>query len=333
MNRIGAGVIGLGVGAQHAYGYDDTEGCYLAGLCDLSEEKLREVSAQYPAAATTTSWQDLLAVPGIDVVSIASYDDAHCKQTIECLNAGKHVFVEKPVCRSLAEMQQIRAALASRDDLHLGSNLVLRAAPVYRWLRDEIAAGRLGEIYAFDGEYLYGRIHKITGGWRRNVDGYSVMLGGGVHMADLMLWLTGQRPETVISHGNQICTAGTEFRYPDFVTSTFTFPSGLIGRITANFGCVHRHQHVLRIYGSKGTFLLDDAGARVHRSRDPETAAETLDMNLLPDRKWDLIPDFIARTRSASRLIENQQEFDTICVCLAADESLRVRSSVGVTYS
>src|SRR5262249_50292734 len=151
-------------------------------------------------------------------------------------------------------------------------NLVLRAAPLYCWLRDTIAAGELGELYAFDGDYLYGRLEKITDGWRGEVDGYSVLQGGGVHLVDLMLWLTGQRPATVNAVGNRIATRGTRFRYDDFVAATYRFESGLIGRITANFGCVHRHQHVVRVFGTKGTFIHDDRGARLHSTREPSAA-------------------------------------------------------------
>src|SRR6185503_7475057 len=100
------------------------------------------------------------------------------------------------------------------------------------------------------------------------VPDYSVMAGGGVHLVDLMLWLTGQQPTTVSAVGNRIATANSRFAYDDFVTATYAFPSGLVGRITANFGCVHRHQHVVRVFGTKGTFIHDDAGARLHWTRD-----------------------------------------------------------------
>ena len=150
----------------------------------------------------------------------------------------------------------------------LASNLVLRAAPLYRFAREQASAGSLGKLYAFDGDYLYGRLHKVTDGWRGKVDNYSVMLGGGVHLVDLMLWIAGELPSRVVATGNRISTANTAFRYEDFVAATFEFPSGLVGRITANFGSVHAHQHVVRLFGTEATLIYDDAGARLHRSRD-----------------------------------------------------------------
>jgi hypothetical protein len=154
---------------------------------------------------------------------------------VAALEAGKHVFCEKPLCRTL---EQARAIARVRGDRHLACNLILRAAPLYSWLRDAIRAGELGEIYAFDGDYLYGRLHKITEGWRGTVDDYSVFQGGAVHLVDLMVWLLGERPARVAAVGNRIVTRDTAFRYPDFVAATYELPSGVIGRITANFGCI-----------------------------------------------------------------------------------------------
>src|SRR5262249_60336434 len=134
----------------------------------------------------------------------------------------------------------------------------------------------------FAGDYRYGRVHKITEGWRRDVEDYSVLLGGGVHLVDLMLWLTGERPARVTAAGNRIATEGTAFRYLDFAAATYEFRSGLVGRITANFGCVHRHQHVVRLFGTLATALVDDEGPRLHTSRDPSVPARRLDLAPVP---------------------------------------------------
>jgi predicted dehydrogenase len=332
MNRLGAGVIGLGIGEQHAAGYRQLDGCELVSLCDQSTDRLAEVALRFPGVRRTTDWRALVADPQVDLVSVASFDDAHVEQAVAALEAGKHVFVEKPLCRSSAELHQLHATLASRPGLVLASNLVLRAAPVYRWLRNAIAAGQLGDIYAFDGDYLYGRIEKITHGWRKDVVGYSVMQGGGIHVADLMLWLTGQRPVRVSAVGNRLCVRGTEFRSNDFVAATFMFESGMIGRITANFGCVHRHQHVVRVFGTKATFLLDDQGPRLVCTRDPSQPAEPVLLDTLPAAKWDLIPEFLAQVTAGQTVSGRHTDLDTISVCLAADAAVSSGASQEVEY-
>jgi len=151
----------------------------------------------------TTTFETLLQDPEVQIVSVASYDDAHAEQVTKALGSGRDVFAEKPIARTERELADVKAVWL-QSGRHLASNLILRAAPLYRQLRDTISRGELGEIYAIDGDYLYGRLDKITGGWRAGVDAYSVMEGGGVHLVDLMMWLTGQRPHRVTAVGNRI---------------------------------------------------------------------------------------------------------------------------------
>jgi predicted dehydrogenase len=330
MSGLRVGVIGLGVGEQHAAAYAADARCELVTLCDLSDERLAQAGERWPTARVTTRATEVLQASDIDLVSIASYDDLHFEQALAALEAGKHVFVEKPLCRSPAELRALKAAVAGRD-VALASNLVLRAAPLYKWLREQIAAGNLGTAYGFDGDYLYGRLRKITEGWRKDVENYSVMLGGGVHLIDLMLWTTGERPIRVAAVGNRISTQGTAFRYLDHVAATFEFESGLIGRISANFGAVHQHQHVVRVFGTRSTLTYDDRGARIHSSRDEPPSV--VDLPALPASKGELIPAFVTTVLAGSdSTAAIQHEFDVISACLAADRALAEGEKVDIDY-
>ena len=332
MSPLGVAVVGLGVGAAHARAFA-AEGCAVHWLYDLERCRSEALAAELGQGAAAESYERALADPRVQVVSIASFDDAHFEQVRAALLAGKHVFVEKPLCRTQAELEELSAITRDRPQLRLSSNLVLRGAPLYRWLREQRFAGELGSVYAFDGDYLYGRLHKITDGWRRDVVDYSVMLGGGVHLVDLMLWITGERPSSVSAVGNRISTAGTAFDYLDFAAATFRFPSGLVGRITANFGSVHAHQHVVRVFGTRATVLYDDAGPRIHESRNPAVPARPLDLVALPGSKGVLIPDFV-RSILHPRDTDGgcQHEFDLISVCAAADRSLSTDGEIEIRY-
>lgn len=333
MTDIGAAVIGLGIGRQHVIGFEETKGSRAVAVCDYSDEKLTQVREEFPSVDQTKSWESLIERADVGLVAIASFDDDHCEQVCRSLEAGKHVFVEKPLCLRRDELAQVADRWRVNSDRWIASNLVLRSAPLYVWLKKQIEAGRMGTIYAIDGDYLYGRIHKITEGWRSEVDGYSVMMGGGIHMADLMLWLSGQKPSQVSAVGNTICTESSKFRYPDFVSATYKFKSGMIGRITANFGCVHRHQHVLRVFGTEATFIYDDQGPRWIETRDPNTNAQPIDLSPLPAHKWDLIPDLIESISTGSPAEDRvQQEFDLISICLAADESVASTHEIEIDY-
>lgn len=326
-----AAVVGLGIGEQHALAYLRA-GCELRWVYDLSPAKMQEVLARLGSGQAAPGLDAVLDDPGVDVVSIASFDHAHAAEVVRALHAGKHVFVEKPLCRTLQELTDVQAAWRASGRV-LRSNLVLRSAPLYRWLQDAIAAGEFGDIYAIDGDYLYGRLHKITEGWRSEVPDYSVLEGGGIHLIDLMVGALGERPDSVSTVGNKIASRDTAFRYHDFVAASFTFPSGAIGRITANFGCVHRHQHVFRVFGTKATFIYDDAGARLHRARVDGAPGDPLPLSGLPTSKGELIQPFLDRVSSGvGDPQQDQRDFDVIRACIAAEEALHRGGTLRIDY-
>jgi predicted dehydrogenase len=326
---VNAAVIGLGVGEQHARALAAHRGVKLACVADL-ERGRAEALARELGIDVAAGFDEIVANRAIDLVVLATYDDQHAAQVVSALRAGKHVFCEKPLCRTIDEVGAIAAA---RGDRHLACNLILRAAPLYTWLRAAIAAGELGDIYAVDGDYLYGRLHKITEGWRGTVDDYSVFQGGAVHLVDLAMWLLGERPVRVAAVGNKIVTRGTPFRYPDFVAATYELPSGIVARITANFGCVHKHQHVVRIFGTKATFTHDDAGARLHIARDPGAPPRMIDHAPTAANKGDLLPPFVdALLAGVDPAPAARHELDVITACIAADRALAHQQPQSIEY-
>jgi predicted dehydrogenase len=321
---LNVAVVGMGVGEQHARAFAASPHAQVAWLCDLDPAKAARVARDLGQGRVAESYEQILADPDVDAVSLATYDHLHFDEVCRALDAGKHVFVEKPLCRTAAEVDAISSRWAKAGNLHLRSNLVLRGAAVYGWLKTAISGGEFGDIYAFDGDYLYGRLEKITEGWRRDVPDYSVMEGGGVHIIDLMLWLMDETPATAAAQGAKIATRGTGFQYDDFMAATFTFPSGAVGRITANFGCVHPHHHVVRVFGTKATFIYDDQGPRLFRSRADGAKAERIDLAPLPAGKGVLIPDFIQAIQTgADPAPAAEREFDLIRVIAAADKAHR----------
>ena len=165
---LGVAVVGLGVGEQHVRAYGRLPSCRVRMLCDIDVSRAERLAKEFPGATITTRYEDIVVRDDIAVVSIASFDEAHFAQVTAALRARKHVFVEKPLCRTADELREIRRLVDSAGGrLHLEANLVLRSAPIYVWLKEAIGSGEFGEIYAFDGDYLYGRLEKITGGWRK----------------------------------------------------------------------------------------------------------------------------------------------------------------------
>jgi predicted dehydrogenase len=217
--------------------------------------------------------------------------------------------------------------------LRLSSNLILRRTPRFRALKARIAAGEFGRLFHIEGDYNYGRIHKIVEGWRGRQDFYSVMLGGGVHVVDLVSWLAGERVAEVAAFGNRIATAGTGFRFDDMVVAILRFESGLVGKVAANFACVFPHFHRLLVYGTAATFENGFASGRIWHSRDRGTPPVELDEAYPGAEKGDLIPPFIDTILGHGEPeVAEADVFAAMAVCLAIDEAARSGTVVKVAY-
>lgn len=138
--------------------------------------------------------------------------------------------------------------LCAHPEVQLSSNLVLRSFPQFQQ-RQRIQSGALGRLFHLEGDYNYGRVEKLTAGWRGQIPFYSVSHGGAIHLIDLIMWLSGGRISAVVAVGNQITTHGTQFKYPDIVTALLKFTDGKTAKVTANFGCATPHHHCLAVHG------------------------------------------------------------------------------------
>lgn len=333
MRKLRAGVIGLGVGEQHIHGYKRHPACEVVALCDLDEAKLSEVGGEHSISQLTTNAMDVLENPDVDVVSIASYDTYHCEQIEAGLQAGKHLFVEKPICLHQDELHRLRNLSRARPELEISSNLILRMSPRFQALREAIQTKELGEIYYIEGDYDYGRLWKLTEGWRGKLDFYSVVHGGAIHIIDLLCWLTGDRVVEVAAFGNNISTRGSQFKYRDLVASILRFESGLVGKVTANFGSVRPHFHRLSVYGTQGTFVNGPGDAEWFRSRDPAVPADAVATEYPGTQKGDLIYSFIESIVSgAPAEITTDDVFDAMSVCLAIEKAADEGRIVEVEY-
>lgn len=330
--QLKVGVIGLGVGQAHVGAYQRNKFCDVVALCDISDEKQQWADQHHRGISFTKNAEDILTDPSIDVVSICSYDDIHYEHIISALEHNKHIFVEKPLCLYKEHAQEIRKLLGRKPHLKISSNLILRKCPRFIALRDKIVRGEFGELFAIEGDYNYGRLHKVTEGWRGQLDFYSIVLGGGVHIIDLFLWLTGSRVIEVCAYGNQIASKGTQFRFPDMVTCILKFENGQVGKMSVNYGCVQPHFHNLAVYGTKATFVNDLEFAKLFRSRDPRDGFEKMTESYPGVHKGDLLENFIESILCNQTPDVSQEDiFNTISICLAIEESIN-RGPLNVEY-
>jgi len=333
MKRLRVSIIGLGVGEGHIAGYQSHPGCEVVALCDSSDERLAMAREEYPGMKLTGNADEVLQDPKIDVVSIATYDNYHYGQVVQAIDNNKHVFVEKPLCLYEKEATHIRELLREKPDVRMSSNLVLRMSPRFRLLKRMIVDGDLGQLFYVEGDYNYGRLHKITDGWRGKIDFYSVVYGGGVHIVDLLLWLTGDRVTEVAAYGNDISAKDTSFRYNDMVVCILKFQSGIVGKVAINFGCVSPHFHTLQVYGTKATFVNGLEHGIVYESRDPARSGREI-LEAYPGvQKGALIYSFVdSILHGTPAEVSMEDVFRTMSVCFAIEKATHQSGSVMVGY-
>lgn len=334
MSRLRAAVIGLGVGQRHIAGFQAHPQCEVVAACDISEGAIGSSRRAFPAVKRwTRDASDILCDKSIDVVSIATHDTDHFDMTAMALRQGKHVFVEKPLCMTLDEMRTLQSLMRSRPDLRLSSNLILRKTPRFRWLKGQIVEGRLGTVYHLEGAYNYGRLHKITHGWRGRVSNYSVVHGGAVHLIDLMRWLTGDEVEAVAACGNQIASAGSQFRFNDLTACLMRFRGGAIAQVSSNYGCAMPHAHALNVYGTRATFRNETDNAMIF-DREGEGARREDVAEAYPGvDKSELAFDFVsAIIERREPMIASGDAFATMAVCFAVESAASQTQWVSVQY-
>lgn len=330
---LGVGVIGLGVGEQHARAFAAQSACRIVALCDRNPARLEQVAAAFPGARRYLSAEALIDDAEVAVVSVASNDDHHGEQIVRSLKAGKHVFAEKPLCVARGELDAIRAAWRDSYGLRLSTNTVLRQSPRFRWVRDAVAGGLLGRVYSVEADYVYGRLHKLTDGWRGRIPGYSVTLGGGVHMVDLVLWITGERPLEAVAYASGLATRETSFGGNDLVLALLRFESGLLVKIGCNFASVHPHYHRFVAYGTQATFENGLGDGLLWRSRSQATPAERVDAPYPGVGKGALIAAFVRALGGGGEPdVPEDAVFDVMSVCLAIDEAARAGRPVAIAY-
>ena len=132
----GAGAFGI----KHLDGIKHIDGVEVVSLISRDLEKTKAVAAQYGIGHVTTDLADALALPEVDAVILCTPTQMHASQTLACLQAGKHVQVEIPLCDVLAEGEEV-VRVAKESGLVAMCGHTRRFNPSHQYVRNKITAG------------------------------------------------------------------------------------------------------------------------------------------------------------------------------------------------
>jgi predicted dehydrogenase len=239
---IRVGLAGLGYwGPNLARNFDDLAD--LTWLCDLSPDLVDRFGARYPSARATSRFDDLLEDESLQAVIVATPVATHYELTRRALEAGKHVFVEKPPALSGAEADEL-AAIAEERGLVLLPGHLLLYHPAVAKLKELIESGELGDV-----RYLYGNRQNL-GQIRKDEN---ALWSLGVHDLSVILHLIGEEPSEVLARGESFIRDGVE----DVVFCYLRFPSGVVAHMHLSWLDPHKMRKIT-VVGRNKMAVFDD---------------------------------------------------------------------------
>jgi len=241
---VNVGVVGMNYwGPNLARNFDRLEGCRLAWVCDRDEAVLDRHRAAYPGSTFTTDLDDLLRDDDLDAVVVATPVPTHAPLARRVLEAGKDVFVEKPLALTGDDANAL-VALADAGDRVLMVDHLLVYHPAVAKLKELVDEGRLGRVF-----YLYGNRQNL--GIVRPDE--NALWSLGPHDISVMLHLVGERPSEVSATGESYLQPGVE----DVVFGRIRFPSGVIGHLHLSWLDPHKMRK-MTVIGSERMVVFDD---------------------------------------------------------------------------
>src|SRR5690625_3870607 len=205
MEKVRMGIIGAGLRSGIAkYWHDPNGKSIVVGVADISEERLHKFKEQINEDAfTTTNYQELLNQDNIDAIAILSPDYLHEEHAIAALEAGKHVYCEKPLAITTEGCDRI-IETAERTGKHLMVGFNMRYMNMFRTMKGIVDSGVIGDIKAvwvrhfvgYGGYFYYHDWHGLS----KNTT--SLLLQKGSHDIDIIHWIAGAYTKRVSAFGS-----------------------------------------------------------------------------------------------------------------------------------
>jgi len=312
-DKIRVGFIGIGNrGTQVMDLFRAEPDCEVAALCDIYQpyldrdyskvnlryielvgDKVPKMGENFPASvAKYTDYRKLLEDKSIDAVMIATQDHWHAIQTIDAIKAGKHVYVEKPLAKTVKEGRSMIEA-AKKSKLVISVGLSRRGSTTYHKLAKEIPAGKIGKITYASGSHVSNMYPKGIGkmqpeeppkdfNWdmwlgpkpyrpyQYNIAPYmfrwweeydNQLANNGVHSLDLLRWLLNEKSPSAITTIGGKYVIDDDRTIPDTMSTLFEFPSGVIVTYTTLEASSGRFSPygMLEFRGTNGTLYAGGA--------------------------------------------------------------------------
>jgi UDP-N-acetyl-2-amino-2-deoxyglucuronate dehydrogenase len=310
MKTLNFAIIGVGnIAPVHAAAIQATPGARLTAVATRNQQSGRTFALEH-GAEWHGDYRELLARQDVDVVTLATPHDLHLPMTLDAASAGKHVLVEKPMARTVAECDEMIAA-CERSGVALAVTFQGRFEILAAKLRTLVASGRLGRLLWSSANLVwyrdeaYYRSKPWRGTWAE--EGGGVLINQAIHDIDLLVWCAGM-PARVTA---QARTLNHAIEVEDAVLAMLDYRDGSMGLVQALTVAFPGYPDRLEFYGTGGAVIYHKGEGRLewHFVDPQEDGEERAEVNSGATRPMDfsatahaaLFTDFATAIRTGGR--------------------------------
>lgn len=303
MKTIKVGIAGLGrLGKVHANNIAfKIPNAQLTAACSIVPTELEYAKNELGVTDLYTDYREMLAKADIDAVAIVTTSSEHCWQIEAALDAGKHVFSDKPLGVDLEQCKIAEAAVERNPDQVFFLGFMRRYDASYAYAKKKIQAGAIGTPYmvkatGIDPEAL------VEGSIKFAATSGGIFIDMAIHDIDLMRWFLEDEP-------TEVYAIGSTFKHPEFkavgddetAVATYKFKNGGIGVIHVGRIAPHGYHVETEIIGTEGSIRI---------SPEPQkNLAKLYNTNGVVTECVEAFPERFAE----AYLLEMQEFIDCIC--------------------
>lgn len=252
--KVRVAVLGMGWWSDVlADGIQRGEDLEITACFTRSPEKRLAFAEKYGCHAAD-SYEDILNDGSIEAIINTTPNNVHLETTRQAAQAGKHVFLDKPIANTVGEGLQI-AEICKQADVILSLGYQRRRQSQFRWIRQQIDAGNFGKLVQAEANISRDRLGKIDlTSWRYQASGMpgGVMLQIGIHYVDVLEYLMGEVVR-VMGRSNQLVLPGDN---PDVANLILEHENGAISNLTASYASASEY-YMMNIYGKEMSAYYD----------------------------------------------------------------------------
>jgi len=264
--------------------------------CYTRSPEKRAAFAKKYGCSPAESYEAVLADPAIEAIVNTTPNDAHLPTTQQAAEAGKHVFLDKPIANNVTQGRAI-TEICRKAGIVLAMGYQRRRESHFRWIRQQIDAGVFGKLVNAEANISRDRLGQIDlSSWRYQAAGMpgGVMLQIGIHYTDVLTYLMGP-VKAVRGQFAQLVLPGDN---PDVASMILEHESGALSTLNASYASASEY-YLMNIYGKEATAFYDlHGGLRVLKRGESKAATVPTTKN---DTFVEELEEFAAAIRGTGK--------------------------------